>query len=210
MNFFPQAGINRPPRGSRRGEPNKASSGMSRDDDFERLALQHLDAAFTLAYWLLRSEADAEDAVQDAMLRAFRSFDTFSGAAFKPWLLAIVRNCAYRALARRRRSANVISLDHAIEHGGAGSLDVRDEAPTPEQHLLRGDDKELIEKALAALSESFREVLVLREIEELSYKEIASIVGVPTGTVMSRLARARRDLAAFLKSETAKDEAHGL
>lgn len=184
---------------------------MSREDDFERLALPHLDAAFTLAYWLMRSEADAEDAVQDAMLRAFRSYGTFSGTAFKPWLLAIVRNCAYRALARRRRSANVISLDHAVEKGPqASALDVRDEAPTPEEHMLRGADRQMIDRALTALPESFREVLVLREVEELSYKEIASIVGVPAGTVMSRLARARRDLAALIKSEMSKDEAHGL
>lgn len=193
------------------GKLNKALSRMSREDDFERLALPHFDAAYTLAYWLMRSEADAEDAVQDAMLRAFRSFGTFSGTAFKPWLLAIVRNCAYRALARRRRSGNVISLDQAVEQAPqASALDVRDDAPTPEEYMLRGADLQLIEKALGALAEPFREVLVLREVEELSYKEIATIVGVPAGTVMSRLARARRDLAMLVKREMSKDGAYGL
>lgn len=187
---------------------------MAHAREFERQALPHLDAAFTLAFWLMRSNADAEDVVQDAMLRAFRGFGGYSGEAFKPWLLAIVRNCAYRALARRRRSSNVISLDLAVTAHQDGEafekLEIRDEGPTPEENLLRTADKVRLDQAIASLPEAFREVVVLREVEDLSYREIASIVGAPVGTVMSRLARGRRLLAAEMKDDVTKDESHGL
>ena len=151
---------------------------------FEALALPHLDAAYNLARWLSRSPADADDIVQDAMLRAFRAFGGFRGEDIRPWLLAIVRNCwRNRAADVRRRGHAVLPAedDRPLVSGG----------PDPEAEALRASDRRRLDGLIAALPEDFREVLVLREMEDMSYLEIAEATGAPIGTVMSRLARAR-------------------
>ncbi|MBI3435035.1 MAG: sigma-70 family RNA polymerase sigma factor [Proteobacteria bacterium] len=176
---------------------------MGRLQDFEAMALPHMDAAHSLAFWLVRSRPDAEDIVQDAYLRAFRAFDSFAGDNFKAWLLTIVRNLAYRWHSVRQKSANVISLDevlHARDEGGPGAMQLASGAPSVEALLIGAAEQALVRKALAELPPVFREVIVLREIEGLSYQDIADVAGVPTGTVMSRLSRARGQLKARLSA----------
>ena len=180
---------------------------MSRLAEFEQRALPCLDAAHNLAFWLVRSRPDAEDIVQDAYLRAFRAFDSCSGDV-KPWLLAIVRNLAYRWLSTRKNAANVISLDEALSArtgGGEGSDFASDEA-SAEDLLVGQAERALVVKALAELPPPFREAIVLREMEELSYQDIATIAGVPVGTVMSRLSRARAQLKARLTELIEKED----
>ncbi len=171
---------------------------MSAAKGFEQQALPHLDAAYSLAFWLMRDRADAEDVVQDAYVRALRGFAGFRGDAIRPWLLAIVRNVAWRALAVRRRATNnVIPIEAAFARAGdddAEPLAIASEEPSAETRLIEAGDRALLTKALDAVSPLFREVLVLREIEEMSYAEIATVLGVPQGTVMSRLSRARAEL----------------
>jgi len=165
---------------------------------FEQQALPHLDAAYTLALWLMRDRADAEDVVQDAYVRAMRGFAGFRGEAIRPWLLAIVRNVAWRALAvRRRATSNVIPIEAAYAHGGDDDpepLAIASNEPSAETAMIDAGDRALLTRALDALTPMFREVLVLREIEEMSYADIAAVVGIPQGTVMSRLSRARAEL----------------
>ena len=155
---------------------------------YEEALLPHLDAAYNLARWLTRDERDAEDVVQEAYLRAFKHFDAFKGGDARPWLLAIVRNTYYTWIQRNRPSETSASFD-----------DEKDtyisDVPDPETLLLKEMDRQMIRRALRKLPAEFLEVIVLREFEELSYKEIAEVVQVPVGTVMSRLARARRRLA---------------
>ena len=151
---------------------------------FETLALPHLDAAYNLARWLSPSPSDAEDIVQDAMLRAYRAFGGFRGGNVRPWLLAIVRNCSRNRAAevqRRGHSALPEEDDRPLVDGG----------PDPEAQAMRASESRRLSAAISALPEAFREVLILREIEDLSYQEIAETIGAPIGTVMSRLARAR-------------------
>ncbi len=145
---------------------------------FEQTVLPHLDAAVNLARWLTRSTPEAEDVVQEAMLRAFRSFETFRGGEAKPWLLAIVRNCHLTAMGRKRATT-------ALSEDQPGT------DPDPETVAAQADQARKLAGAVAALPPEFREALVLREMEDLSYREIATVTGVPIGTVMSRLARAR-------------------
>ena len=154
--------------------------------EFERRILPHLDAAYNLARWLVRDTASAEDVVQEAMLRALRYHAGLRGEA-KPWLLQIVRNVAYAAMAGRRKAAEIPLDDDAPEP--------TDPADDPEAALARQQDHTRLDRALAALPDELRECLVLRELEDLSYKEIAQVTGVAIGTVMSRLWRARRALA---------------
>ncbi len=151
---------------------------------FEALALPHMDAAYNLARWLSRSPADADDIVQDAMLRAFRGFDSFRGENVRPWLLTIVRNCWRSSAAQDRRRG------HAPLPGEDERPLVSD-GPDPETDAMRAGERRRLGEAIAALPEEFREALVLREIEDMSYREIAQVTGAPIGTVMSRLARAR-------------------
>ena len=158
---------------------------------FEAMAMPHLDAATNLARWLTKSGAEADDIVQDAMLRAFRSFDGFRGEAVKPWLLAIVRNCHLDAQQQKKRHA-------AMPLDGDDGMPVAADGPTPEGHAIRLGDSRLLNQALAALPEEFREVVILREMEEMSYRDIAAVTGIPIGTVMSRLARGRALLKAAL------------
>jgi len=155
--------------------------------------LPHLGAAFTLARYLLRESADAEDAVQEAYLQALRHFGGFRGENARAWLLTIVRRVCYGWLERTRRQAWAADPDLIDDLPGAGD--------DPETAFLRGERQEQLTRAVDALPVPFREVIVLREIQELSYQEIATVTGVPVGTVMSRLARARRRLQRVLLAE---------
>src|ERR1044071_663214 len=155
---------------------------------YEEALLPHLDAAYNLARWLTRDERDAEDVVQEACLRAFKHFDAFKGGDARPWLLAIVRNTYYTWIQRNRLPEVAAPFDDEKD------AHVSD-APDPETLLLKEADRQMIRRALRKLPAEFLEVIVLREFEELSYKEIAEVIQVPVGTVMSRLARARKRLA---------------
>ena len=145
--------------------------------------MPHLDAAFNLARWLTCDQHDAEDVVQEAYLRAYRFFDGFHGDDGRAWLLAVVRNTCYTWLKRNRPPTPFASFDETL-HGA-------DDSFNPETLLLQGAARELLHQALGQLPTEFREAVVLRELEGLSYKEIAAVTDVPLGTVMSRLARGR-------------------
>ena len=166
---------------------------------FETLVLVYADQAYNLARWLTRSDVDAEDVVQEAMLRAYRFLDGFNGDNPRAWLLSIVRNSCFTWL-KRNRPRDMVPLGDDTEMGGDALSMVTPmwstEAVTPDQQLERQVDRQLLDRLLEALPAEAREMLVLRELEELSYKDIAEIVGIPIGTVMSRLARARRRLQA--------------
>jgi RNA polymerase sigma-70 factor (ECF subfamily) len=181
---------------------------MGQQSSFERLALPCMDAAFNLAFWLVRSRPDAEDIVQESYMRAFRAFHGFAGPDVRPWLLAIVRNVAYRWLSNRRRAANVISIDEAFDRAGDEPAEAQlvADTPSPEAQLIGEVDRAIVKNALAELPPIFREVLVLREIEGFSYREIAEVTGAPVGTVMSRLARGRRELRKTLSKLLKRDE----
>ncbi len=155
---------------------------------FEQQVLPHIDAAFNLARWLTRNDHDAEDVVQDAMVRAYRHFEGLRGEA-RPWLLAIVRNACFSWIQRNRPAEVAPGVDGEAAEAATAPAD------GPEALLARELDRRMLNKAIAALPLQFREVLILRELEDLSYREIARIADVPIGTVMSRLARARRLLA---------------
>jgi RNA polymerase sigma-70 factor, ECF subfamily len=155
--------------------------------NFEQAILPHLDAAYNLARWLTRNPQDADDVVQEAYLRAFRFFNGFRGENARTWLLKVVRNTYYTWLHKNRAQQPTTAFDEEL-HSNAT------ESQSPETLLLRNADRQLLSRALEELPQIFREVLVLLELEELSYKEIADVLGVPIGTVMSRLARARHRL----------------
>jgi RNA polymerase sigma-70 factor (ECF subfamily) len=161
--------------------------GAEERERFERTLLPHLDAAHNLARWLTRNDHDAEDLVQAAYLRALKSFGGFRGADGRAWLLAIVRNACYTWLQQQRARGPATDFVEEI-HG------VESHAMDPEKLLLRAEDQQLVRRTVEQLPLELREVLVLRELEGLSYKEIAAIAGIPMGTVMSRLARARERL----------------
>jgi RNA polymerase sigma-70 factor (ECF subfamily) len=162
---------------------------------FEESVLPHLAAAYNLARWLARNEQDAEDLVQESLLKAFRAFPGLRGADARPWLLAIVRNACYTRLrGSRLREATTVFDEETHTLDG--------EALNPERLALREADSARVREALQELPEEFREVLVLREMEGLSYKEIATIADIPVGTVMSRLARGRGRLQRRLSGPT--------
>ena len=166
---------------------------------FEALMLPHLDAAHNLAKWLLRNEQDAQDVVQEAFLRAFKSFGGFHGSNGRAWLLTIVRNTSYTLLKEKRVADFTATFDeeiHAIGH----------ESVNPAAILEHAEDAELITKAVEELPAEFREILTLRHQEGLSYKEIAEIVKIPPGTVMSRLARARAKLKECLAARIGREK----
>jgi RNA polymerase sigma-70 factor, ECF subfamily len=154
---------------------------------FEAMVLPHLDAAYTLARWLTRNEDDAADVAQEAYLRAFRFFDDLRGDNCRAWLLTIVRNTCYSWLRRNRPHELVADGDEAV-------YAVEDGAPSPEARLVREADAERLHRSIERLRPEYREVLLLREYEGLSYKEIAEVAGISLGTVMSRLSRARKRL----------------
>ncbi|MGO9446353.1 MAG: sigma-70 family RNA polymerase sigma factor [Thiobacillaceae bacterium] len=163
---------------------------------FEAAALPHLTAAYNLARWLLRDDQSAQDVVQDAYLRGLRYFDSFRGGDARPWLLGIVRNCCYTWL-KQRGSTEQVEFDEAWD-SRADEAHLNATPDNPEQLLMRKQNMERIDRAIEALPLVFREVIVLREIEDLSYEQIAEAVAIPVGTVMSRLARARAMLRPLL------------
>ena len=174
----------------------------SRRERFETTILVHLDAAHNLARWLLRDDAAAQDAVQDASLRAFRFFDGMLGPSPKAWFMAIVRRACLDGLGRARRRGVEESYDEDA-HGEA-LQDAACTAESPESLAIRASDLRRLHACMEMLPREFREVLILREIEELSYREISAVVGVPIGTVMSRLARGRERLARRLRAPDAR------
>ncbi len=175
----------------------------ARSRRFQALALPHLDAAYNLARWLSRNPRDAEDIVQEAFLRAFRFFDSFRGELARPWLLTIVRRVWYDEWRRRATSEEVALFDELRDD--APPQDWETASADPEALAIRAEDIRDVQAALERLPVAYREVLVLREIEELSYREIAQIADLPLGTVMSRLARGRRQLAALLAARRCQE-----
>ena len=165
---------------------------------FEEAVLPHLDAAHNLARWLTRNDHDAEDVVQEAYLRAYQFFPSFHGADGRAWLLAIVRNTCYTWLERNRGREPAAAFDEEIHSQAAAG-------PDPDAPLLLQEDRLLLGAALEELPAEFREEIVLRELEGLSYKEIAGITGAPLGTVMSRLARGRERLQESLAKRAPKE-----
>ncbi|MBZ5591789.1 MAG: sigma-70 family RNA polymerase sigma factor [Acidobacteriia bacterium] len=159
--------------------------------EFEQAVLPHLSAAYNLARWLTGNDHDAEDVVQESYLRALKFFSGFRGGNSRPWLLTIVRNTCYTWLRRNRMDDQTEELDeemHAIDSG----------SPNPEAVLLAAAHRDLVQRALEDLPAALREIVILREMEGMSYKEIADVTAVPIGTVMSRLARARARLQQLL------------
>ena len=165
---------------------------------FEKAVLPHLDAAYNLARWLTRNDADAEDVVQEAYLRAFRFFGGFHGENGRAWLLGIVRNTSYTWMQQNRSPELNMPLDDELHEVKGNDLN-------PEALLLQKADAQMLRQAVEELPVEFREVLVLRELDEMSYKQIALVADLPIGTVMSRLARARKRLQQILASHTQKE-----
>jgi len=172
---------------------------------FEQCALPHLDAAFNLARWLVGNDSDAQDVAQEAFLRALKYFDSFHGTDARGWLLTVVRNTSYTWLRENRIEDLTVSMDE----DGFDSMQSAHEAfseangfgisaPNPEAQFIQQADDDLLRQSIAQLPVEFREAMVLRELEDLTYKQIAAITGVPVGTVMSRLARARKRLQSIL------------
>jgi len=164
---------------------------------FEEIALPHLAAAYNLARWLVHNEHDAEDLVQEAYLRAFKFFSGYYGGDSRSWLLTIVRNTCYTWL-QKDRAVRLEPIEEKLDQVG---LDFAD----PEALLLQSVDSQIVRQALQELPVEFREVVVLREMEGLSYKEIANVVDLPLGTVMSRLARGRKRLHTLLANRMGKE-----
>jgi len=160
--------------------------------------MPHLNAAYNLARWLTRNKQDAEDVVQEAYLRAFRFFSGFRGGDGRAWLLKIVRNTCYTWLEVNRPLQQAAEFDESFFSTDFGALN-------PEQSLLQTDSRDLVRKALERLPANFREVLILRELEGMSYEEIAEITGTPAGTVMSRLSRGRDRLRQALHDVSSRE-----
>ena len=174
--------------------------GLDDNARFRNVVMPHIDEAYRLAHWLTGNRADAEDVVQDASLRAFRAIREFAGGSPRSWVLSIVRNTAYSWL-RKNRPAMIVSVEdlEAVELEHARPGEIRDD--TPEDSLIAKVDADQLRAAIARLPAPFRETLVLRDIEGLDYREIAEATEVPIGTVMSRLARARRRLLETLRHD---------
>jgi RNA polymerase sigma-70 factor, ECF subfamily len=175
----------------------ESMDGLDDNARFRRIVMPHLDEAYRLAHWLTGNRADAEDVVQDASIRAFRAVREYAGGNARSWVLSIVRNTAYSWL-RKNRSSTVVTVDdlEAVELDRADPVEIQPE--TPEASLISKADAEQLRTAIASLPMPFRETLVLRDVEGLDYREIAEATQVPIGTVMSRLARARRRLIAII------------
>jgi RNA polymerase sigma-70 factor, ECF subfamily len=198
---LPGTGLQALPAGDTRSSTVIAASAQDseRARRFRDAALPHLDDVYTLARYLLRDASDAEDAVQECYLRALKHFDSYRGPAMKPWLFAILRNVCHSEFARRA-NVSVSPIADVAEDEQATPL-WREAQDTPEDTVLRRRDSRSVQRLVAALAEPFRETFVLREVQSLSYREIAEIVGAPVGTVMSRLARARAMLRAAWRAE---------
>lgn len=166
---------------------------------FRELMLPHLDAVYNLARYLANDPAAAEDVVQDTFLRAFRSFDSYRGGPPRAWLFAILRNSWRDRVGEQLRRERIVLSEAALSDAQAEAVAaIPADADTPEESLARTREIDTVRGVVAALPEPFRETLILREMEDMSYREIASVTGVPIGTVMSRLARAREMLAKLL------------
>ena len=176
--------------------PDGYPPGAAQVQEFQRLILPHLDGAYNLARYLTRDAVLSEDVVQDAMLRAFRGFGQLRGGSPRAWLFMIVRNCCRTALAGRGGAVALVVHEGSLSEEAAAALkDHPDAAPTPEDEVFRKADANRVRLAIEAIPDPFREVVVLRDLEELSYAEIAEVTAVPVGTVMSRLSRGRAMLA---------------
>ncbi len=154
--------------------------------------IPHLNAAYNLARWLTRNEHDAQDVVQEAYLRALRFFDSYNGGDAKSWLLGIVRNTCFTLLRREKRNLTVAVFDEATHSSNV-------DRPNQEEALVEAAKRTILRDCIERLPEEFREIVVMRELEEMSYRQIAEVAGVPTGTVMSRLSRARKRLEECVK-----------
>jgi RNA polymerase sigma-70 factor (ECF subfamily) len=178
---------------------------------FELLALPHLDAAYNLARWLAGNPMDAEDVVQDAYLRAYRYFDAFQGGNFRVWLLTIVRN-AFVTWVRENRSGRMVFVPDTplAETADTDETAWGSKPRDPEALLMNSIDSQTLNRLMEKLPPRYREVLLLREVEDLAYKEIADVIGVPMGTVMSRLSRARLALRKLWLDQAEQENAHGV
>jgi RNA polymerase sigma-70 factor, ECF subfamily len=178
---------------------------------FELLALPHLDAAFNLARWLAGNPTDAEDVVQDAYMRAYRYFDAFHGGNFRVWLLTIVRNAFVTWVKENRSNRMVFVPDTPVAETADTEETMWGSRPRdPESLLLESIDSAMLGRLMEQLPAEYREVLLLREVEDLAYKEIAEVTGVPIGTVMSRLSRARLSLRKLWLEQAETENAHGV
>ncbi|HJP68289.1 MAG TPA: sigma-70 family RNA polymerase sigma factor [Sphingomicrobium sp.] len=183
--------------GAARGRPAQDFKTL----EFQRLILPQLDGAYNLARFLTRDPVLAEDVVQDAMIRAFRALDQFRGGSPRAWLYTIVRNCCRTAQAGRGGAVALVTNESGLPEDGAAELSrMADPGPTPHEEVERTETIAKVRSAVEAIPEPFREAVVLRDLEELSYAEIAEVTGAPVGTVMSRLARGRAMLAKELLS----------
>jgi RNA polymerase sigma-70 factor (ECF subfamily) len=184
------------PRISEGSAPGTSRPGADQPDQFRQLILPHLDGAYNLACYLTRDPVLSEDIVQDAFVRAFRSFAQFRGGSPRAWLFAIVRNCCRSAQSGRAGVLALVIHESGLNDDAAQMLNEQaDPAPTPEEEVIRRTEINRLRLAIEAMPEPFREAVVLRDIEELSYAEVAEVTGVPIGTVMSRLSRGRSILA---------------
>lgn len=174
---------------------------QDRVERFEALVMPHVDSAYNLARWMTRNASDAEDIAQEALLRAFRFFETFRGDDARVWVLTIVRNTYFTWIRRQMPLQNSAEFDEGIH------TDV-EEAVTPESALLKQSRSEEVRHAIAELPPEYREVILMRELEQLSYKEIAAITRSPLGTVMSRISRARSLLRNRMRSQAAEVQQH--
>ena len=187
--------------------PGSRMPGADQTYEFRRLILPHLDGAYNLARYLMRDAHSAEDVVQDAVLRAFRGFGQYRGGSPRAWLFTIVRNCCRTAQAGRAGAVSLVITESALSDEAAAELSHKaDPGPSPEEEVFRKADVDRVRLAIEAIPEPFRETIVLRDLEDLSYAEIAEVAGVPIGTVMSRLSRARAMLAKELLPAARTDD----
>jgi RNA polymerase sigma-70 factor (ECF subfamily) len=176
--------------------PGSLLPGADQASRFRQLIVPHLDGAYNLACYLTRDPVLSEDVVQDAFVRAFRAFDQFRGASPRAWLFAIVRNCCRTAQSTQKGLLSLVVHDSGLgDETGAMSMEQADPSPTPEEEVIHRTEIDRLTAAIEAMPDPFREAIVLRDIEDLSYAEIAEVTGVPVGTVMSRLSRGRAMLA---------------
>ncbi|NTS31418.1 sigma-70 family RNA polymerase sigma factor [Phyllobacterium sp. BT25] len=182
----------------------------ARSARFNQLMLPQLDAAYNFARYLSRDSDAAQDIVQDAFLRAYRNFDGYLGGDARAWIFAIVRNCYFawqQERGRKRRFEAPLAENAHSDEAGAEASDIASEEDTPEDVLIRASESKRVRSIINALADDLREILVLRELEQLSYRQIADIIDVPIGTVMSRLARARREFGRCWRNENGDEEA---
>ena len=176
--------------------PGRSSPGAGHAHEFRRVVLPHLDGAYNLARYLTRDPVLSDDVVQDAVLRAYRAFGQFRGGSARAWLFAIVRNCCRTAQSGAGGALSLVIYESSLsEEDTAQLVEHPDPSPSPEEEVFRKADADRVRLAIETIPEPFREAVVLRDLEDLSYGEIAEVTGVPIGTVMSRLARGRASLA---------------